>query len=273
MNVKWLLENDVFDSDLYPIFDELQKQDIEYKTINHKESNIKDLFDPEDCVVFYGSLGLSRIILKETSWVPGLYSDLPKFYCSYYYPRLSSELLNSDYIMLPFGELIRRKQFLLDVLGKEGKVFVRPDSSFKPFTGKVISLATWDSDVKFLGFYDVEPEKIVIVSSPKIIHAEWRLVVVNNVVVSGCQYIKNNEISIDSCPQAVMDYGNAVLNKFNFKPERAWILDVCSTNDDLKVIEVNAFSTSGLYRCPQESIVREVSRAAMQDWKDINEPS
>lgn len=62
--MKWLLESDVFDDDLLPILDELKRQNVEYKVADHMTSihpeRVQALFPPDECVVFYGSLGMSR---------------------------------------------------------------------------------------------------------------------------------------------------------------------------------------------------------------------
>lgn len=283
MKVNWLLENDVFDADLEPIVDEIKKQGFNYKRVDHRASTkpeeIAALFPPEDCVIFYGSLGLSRTVKQHTAWIPGIFCDLPKFECVNYYTYLGEHLVNQDYSMLPFGELNRRKDFLLKTHGSEdGRVFVRPSSPFKIFTGKVIKACDWASEVKFLGFYDVEPDRVVVVSSPKEIIAEYRLVVVEKTVVSGCQYIRDNEIKTGPCPIEMLSYGQWVVDNTNYCPEPVWVLDVCEYADKRgsegklrAVMEVGAFSTSGLYCCPQEPIVREVSRVALKVWKDINE--
>lgn len=273
--MKWLLESDVFDDDLLPMLDELKRQNIEYKVADHMTSihpeRVQALFPPDDCVVFYGSLGMSRIVKLHTSWVPGIFCELPHYECVYYYPRIHKYLLNSNYVMLPFGELTRRKEFLLDLFGKDGKIFIRPSSPFKIFGGKVIDSKNWESDIKFVQFYNVEAEKVVVVAPPKVVTHEWRVVVVDGKAISGSQYIKNDEIESGPCPKDVMIYAQWVLCNIDYKPDRAWCLDVCRTDDDfLHVLEVGAFSTCGLYQCPMEPIIREVSRVAQEEWEEIH---
>lgn len=272
--MKWLLESNVFDENLLPMLDELKRQGIEYKMAEHMTclhpDRMQALFGGGECVIFYGSLGMSQVVKRHTSWVPGIFCSLPHYECVYYYPRVHKFLLNYDYLMLPFGDMDRKKGMLLDLFGVNGKIFIRPNSPFKIFGGKVIDSKEWESDIRFVQFYKVEPEKLVVVSSPKQITHEWRVVVVDNVAISGSQYIKDDEIESGPCPEEVMDYARMVLREVEYSPDRAWCMDICRTsNNALYVLEVNAFSTSGLYQCPMEAIVREVSRVSQEEWEEV----
>jgi hypothetical protein len=60
MNVKWLLETDVFQEGTVRLEEEIKRQGMEVKVAAYRPfDNSKgylDLFDKDDCVVFYGSL-------------------------------------------------------------------------------------------------------------------------------------------------------------------------------------------------------------------------
>jgi hypothetical protein len=271
--MKWLLESNVFDADLEPIVAEIVRQGHEYvmteRTLTRPEE-VVPLFGERDCVVFYGSLGMAQLVRRHCPWVPGVYCDLSKYECTYYYPRLGKHLLNRDYAMLPFGELTRRREWVLDRFGVDGRVFVRPSSPFKIFGGRVIDSRKWDEEVRFLNFYTVEPERVVVVAAPTELLCEWRVVVVDGRAVCGSQYMRAGEIESGPCPDRVLGYAASVLAEAAYRPERAWCLDVCErAGGELSVLEVGAFSTCGLYQCPAEPVVREVARVAQEDWADI----
>ena len=280
-SVKWLLEANVFDDEIDAIISAIDKQGLEYKIYTDTPSDphgFLKLFDADDCVIFYGSLGLAQEVRRKAPWTPGVYCNLDRFNCAYYFPRLAQFLLNTPYMMLPFGELARRRDEILEYCGVDGKIFVRPNTGFKIFTGKVIDKDTWTKDLKFLAFHDVQPEAMVLVSAPRNIRAEWRLVVVGDKVVSGTQYILEGEIKHGPCPQVILDYGQAVLDQTDYRPEPAWCMDICSASTETdpgifayQVLEVGAFSTCGLYQCPMYPIVEGVSRVAAQEWEDVYE--
>lgn len=273
MKINWLIERESFEDNVESFLAEIQRQGHCIQICNYVPFEGDDqylkLFAPEECVIFYGSLQMGRQVQRQAKWVPGVYCNLPEFECTNYYPLFGDFLLNSNYVMLPYGDLLRRKDFLLQSLGRDGCVFVRPSNGFKTFTGKVIAHDTWEQDVNYLGFYNSEPNQIVVVAEPRKISAEWRLFIVDQQVVSGSQY--RNDVGqkfSDHVPQHVIDYGNHVVEKTRFQPDAAWCLDVCEA-DGLHVVEVGCFSSAGLYVAPREPIVREVARVAEREWKDI----
>jgi hypothetical protein len=57
-----------------------------------------------------------------------------------------------------------------------------------------------------------------------------------------------------------------------YNPDRAWTLDICMTeHGNFYVLEVGCFSCAGLYAMNFETVVREISRIALEDWKEIYE--
>lgn len=265
--VNWLVEKSVLDDD--KMLKEIERQEFNCKLVENltffNSEEIKGLFSEDECVVFYGTLGSSQNIRRYAPWIPGCFCDLKKYECVYYYPEFGSFLLNENYLMFPFGDLERRKNFLFDFFNDD-KFFMKPNSGFKIFGGDVVKRGTWKYDAN----KKVDKEKLVVVSSVKPIEKEWRLVVVENKVIAGSQYIENDEIVFDVCPEEVFEYGNYVLSEVKYSPEKAWCLDICLSEGNYRVLEVNAFSTSGLYICDLEPVVREVSRVSLEEWKEFN---
>src|SRR3972149_810663 len=132
--MKWLIEPEVFGNDC-KIEDALKKLNVEYivAKFGTPYENYLTAFSEDDKVVFHGSYQFAKLIQKNTNWI--VYCDTSKFECSYYYPKFGNNLLNENYVMLPFGDLYRRKDWLFQTMGKE--IFLKPNS-FKSFTGMVI---------------------------------------------------------------------------------------------------------------------------------------
>ena len=118
--------------------------------------------------VLHGSFQFAKVLRQyQHSSASGLYCTLPKLSCLYYYPRLGGFLINSNYVMLPFGDLNRCRDWLMQNIGEDNAIFIRPSTGDKSFTGKVAKMATWEEDIRLLGFYDVTPEELVVVARPK----------------------------------------------------------------------------------------------------------
>jgi hypothetical protein len=281
MKAKWLLEPEIFEGEETPLLDKLSELEVEYKTClfgKPYEEHIKKFHD-DDCVIFHGSLQFGRIIQRKTKWIPGAYCNLPKFECSYYYPRFGKFLLNSDYVMIPFGALADKKNWLFNHLGDskdagDSKLLVRPSSGYKIFTGKVVEMKNWEEDLKLFGFYDVEPEALVVVATPSQISSEWRLIVVDKKIVAASQYkaAHNQDLHRAGAPDDVLAFGQEVVNSVDYEPDPAWTLDICLTeNMDLKVIEVGSFSCCGLYKCSPEPIIKAIEKVALREWGEYHE--
>ncbi len=274
MTPKWLLQTDIFDENLEPLISEIKRQGMELKI--HKyvpfygDKTYLELFKPDDCVIFYGSLNFAGQILKQASWIPGVYRDLDKLKCSYYYPVFGDFLLNEDYIFLPFGDLKRRKRELFSYIFNADKIFVRPDSGFKSFTGQAVSERDWDKEIDFFKTHGIDDNELCLLSSPKKIVKEYRLVIVNNEVVSGSMYKKDWKNETGPVSPEVLDYAKKVLNTIDFKME-PYTMDVAEYGPYLSVIEINSFSCSGLYDCLLPQIVESVSKKALKDWESVYE--
>lgn len=271
--VKWLLENDVFDEDLQPMIDEIKRQGMEVKVQRHipfeqERDDILVAYPQDDCVVFYGSIGFARQVQSISRWRPGAYCNWDNYRCTHYYPAFGDLLLNADrYVMMPLGELVRHKDFLYETLGEDNTVFVRPDRADKIFTGKAVYRPDLERDVKLFGFYDVEPHELVVVSPPKNITKEFRMVIVDDEIVAVSQYRPEHIVPSTSMYETVRDMGRLALSTTKWRPDRAWVMDVCHTaGGDQRILEVGAFSVAGLYACDPKPIVRAVSAAAFDEW-------
>jgi len=278
MKARWLLEEDTFEENLEDLQKAITAQGMECKMAKYVPFDGMSfsktyLASLEDCIISYGSLGMIKQVTKKTCWVPGAWCNLDHFKCSYYYPRLAKYLLNDRYFMLPYGELLRQKENLFRALNPDGlELFMRPDSGYKTFTGKVIERneEEYRKDIEFFGFYDVEPEALVIVAEPKQIKEEWRLVVVNQQVITSSQYKDSGKVCVrEGCPQEVLDLGNEIAAVW--QPDRCFVIDICRTKDELKLVEINSLSCSGLYACDKMKFVEAVSAAAIEEWEEYHE--
>jgi hypothetical protein len=221
------------------------------------------------CVITHGDIGLVTRVLADGDWLPGAFATINNYFCSRYFPTLGRFLLNRHYIMLPYGEMLRCESFLFDTLGRQGKLFVRPDSPLKLFTGTLITQATYARDVEYLGFYEFPSESLVVVSAPQAITREWRFLVVRGEVITGSLYKDGDNLQF-SCPDfdpQAKEFA-AEVAAAGFAPDPVWIMDVCQTAaGTFHLLEIGCFSFANLYGCNKDQVVAAVSRAAVAYWK------
>jgi hypothetical protein len=277
MNVGWLIDGDMFEGYRDELLAAIRGQGHEARLIRAPSPpfrwddvgcSYRETFPKDSCVISHGDIDLVTRIHRERRWVPGAFCTVENFYWSSYVCVYGKYLLNRDYIMLPFGDLDRCKDFLFRTLGRDDRVFVRPDSPLKLFTGQIASRPTFAADLDFMGFYEFPPNSLVVVSSPRDILAEWRFVVANAKVVAGCQY--KNGPDLDLRPQYDENaFGLAeAIASMGYQPDPAWVMDICQTADGgYHLLEIGGFSFADLYACNKADVVAAVSAAARDVWE------
>jgi hypothetical protein len=273
MKAKWLVELDMFLDTEERLIEAIKKSGREVKTLKYipfdddLPSKCYKYYDPTECVVFYGSLGFGTKLRK--NWTPGVYCNYEKYDCTNYYPAFSEHLLNRDYIMMPYGDIKNKKDFIYKTFNSD-KVFMRPSSMLKQFTGQVVSKFNFDEAYKVLGFYDVEPSLLSVISSVKDIRKEWRFVICNNEVISGSLYrdwdLYKSEVNLPCTDDSARKYADELCKLY--KPESVWTLDVCLLDTgEYRLLEIGCFSCAGMYGNDLDIIVEKVSETAEKDWK------
>jgi hypothetical protein len=229
------------------------------------ENSYRRLAPAGSCVVCHGDIEFVTRVGREKLWTPGVFATLERFHCSHYYTHFGSWLLNGTYVMLPFGELRRKKEFLFDVLGQGGRIFVRPDSPLKLFTGQTVGVDTFEADLEFLGFYEFPPESLVVVSPPQTVAAEWRFVVAGGRVVAGSLYKLDGKLETRPADDATARDLADEIAAGGFEPDPVWILDVGRTAaGEYRLLEIGGFSFSDLYATDKDAVVEAVSNAALR---------
>jgi hypothetical protein len=269
MKPSWLIQNFTQDEDIDRLIAEVLGQGMVCHFVDRNSGHFDAAFPVGDCVVAYGSLNFTDMVRKSGLWRPGAYYDRDCYECVAYYPHFDDFLLNRGATYAQFRWLPDMKSQLFENHGQDGAIFVRPSSGHKPFTGQVIYEEDFERDIKDFHPGPINGSDWIVVSNPRNVEYEWRFVVVDNVIVSGCQYRgeKGRRILLrDYSPDAYM-FARVVLNQVDYRPDRAFTLDVCTTTSGkFYVIEINSFSSSGLYKMNLEPVVREVSRVALEDW-------
>lgn len=269
--MNWLLEKIVFDENLPKFIEAIQKQKHSFAVIEYNfldADRVLKLFPSNSCVMTYGTLSLARHVINKSSWFPGAWCNLPKLECTHYYNYFGDFLLNKNYIMVPFGELKRQKEFLFNIIGLNKKIFARPSSGFKYFTGQLLNYDSFENELNYLEKY-IDDDKIVVCSSPKEIIEEYRIVVIDSKVITGSRYkLKDSISSAELKEDLILKYAQRIADFWS--PEIAYVMDVGLTKEsELKLIEINSFSCSGLYNCDIEKVVIAASAAAEKEFKEL----
>jgi len=217
-----------------------------------------------ECVVAYGSVQMVRAVAKARagSWQPGSFCRPERLSYSAWSPWLGDLMLNDDFVILPYGEFKRRG---VDAWG--GAAFVRPDAVTKSFTGLVIKKDDFAHELNSLErLSHVQPEEMVVVARPKSILGEFRFVIADGDVVTGSAYSWERKLDVRSDVHPGCEELAAEVAGRPWQADRVYTCDVALSDEGPRLLELNAFSCSGLYACDTSLVAKAVSEAALREW-------
>lgn len=264
----WLIENFVSDNYYQDLIDEVKKQGYECCVIQYQPFQSGDynkVCSDTDCVVFQGSINLAEQLQKEKpQWRPGVIATWANYECDTYYPNFQEYLLNQDFEYVTVEELGNNWWDIYRKHGKEALIWARPASGKKTFKSSTIDLDEFDKVYKTWIVQYTKPDDVIVVASPKTINGEWRFICGENKIIGVSLYMyQENRIYIPSAPPKATELCQHILNSVSWRPDRFFALDICETIDGkFWMLELNAFSSCGLYKANKANIVREVSEYA-----------
>lgn len=269
MKAKWLISNLGKDVQIQALNYAVQETGRESKIITL--GDIAEMIETEsqekDCVVVCGSIwGNKALQQARPSWI-GNFHNKKQFCCSSYYSYWGKYLTQQHYCMLPLSEVIRKKDWLYETFGKDGLVFIRPDSGEKEFNGELVHKEMfnyWQECV----FNNPEstPDIICVVAKPVEILKEIRFVIADNKVVTGSFYriakhLHYASLDEDSWTEC-LDFINAILAENVHKLPPYFVLDIAIEPDKMSILEAGCFCCAGLYECDRKKIAESISISA-----------
>jgi hypothetical protein len=272
MHPAWLIEGGVYGEELSPLLTEIRRQGMVVDVVPHKALRKGAVItlngeplQPQACVIGYGTFPFVRQIQLHHRWVPGAWCSEANLDCATYAAYFGKFLLNQHYTLLPGVEAIRQQDWLYSIMGHDGELFVRPASCGKLFVGKCVKQQTFSS---VLGPSRFDPSTLVVIAPPREIRREWRLVVIDGRIISGCQYADRGQRDIVvGLPAEVQSFAETMLQEVRWCPDPIFMLDICESAGHLWLVELNSFSSSWLYQCDLSAVVAEASRLASQIWE------
>ncbi len=265
----WLIESGVYGPEVEPLAAEVRRQGMECRFVTYREI-VKgpSPLPPGSCAIVYGTYPTVRHAMLRCGWYPGGWCSPENLDCAAYYPHFAEFLLNQRHEILPGVTAIREKERLFREFSRDGTVFARPTSVHKLFVGRLIEEADFESALAPTRY---DPETRIVVAEPRELGREWRLVVAGDEVVTGSQYADRGVKAIEpGCPDQVRDFATTILANVRWRPDELFMLDVCESSGELRLVELNSFSCSWLYACDFATVVELASRVAVGAWERVS---
>lgn len=197
-----------------------------------------------DDAVFLGSL-------TECAAMPGVIGDPDRLRVGAWLPQVGSLALNGQIIATRVGQVSPAS-------APWDRVFARPDSAMKPFSGRVLDRAQLSPGALDLGFYYDDPSVPVVLAEAVALEREWRFVAVDGRLVSDSGYRADGVRSavVDPPPAGAIRAAEAALA---VSPEPTVVIDIAELSaGGFRLVEFNLFSGSDLYGCEPRAIVEAI---------------
>jgi hypothetical protein len=266
---KWIVENFTHESSYVDLVDAIKKEGHELKEIkgDFKYSDL-DGYNWESPVLFLGSINMTNTAFERMPHCyPVAYCNQQNYLCTRYMSHYGKYLFNDKYAIVSLKEFHRHKFFYYGIFGNESLIFIRPDSGQKPFQAQLIDLIDID---RFLEINKNIEHELVVISCPKNIRGEFRFVVSSKKeIISHSTYRFQDQVcKIPAVPVGATKLVKEIL-EVGYYPDSVFVMDVCEDHDNnYWLMELNSFSSAGLYACNKTDIVKKVSEIAEEEWKE-----
>jgi len=258
--VLWLLEPDLYAEGAHPLTVAALEAGHAVRRWDDGWWSAGALPSQEGPVVFHGSLGNAARIAELGRWTPGAYCNTAGFSCSRWYPAAARWLVHDAFEITTVEQLVARPREVAGSLADgSGEVFVRPDSPLKPFSGRVVKLDGLTPAHLDHGFYYEDLELPIVVARTQRLGAEWRFVVAEGRVVTGCRYVADGRSGAGAeVEPAAAALAETIAGELT-GPDPIYVLDLVESEAGLRMVEINAFSGADLYDCEGATVVEAVA--------------
>lgn len=272
----WRLHKAVFGDQLDKAIEVIKQLEDTYQIVNGTPSQLAEVpFSNinEPTLAITTLQDAQRLIRKDYPSTPWLFFNNRNYKVSYWLPRVDNNIsvLNRDALFLPVGLLKKISASQLNCIVKQGeKLFIKPDSGNKVFTGfSVKNDENFIENVeKNLMFSYIEPEEMCVLSSHKNIQEiEWRFWIAEGEIITYTPYAWESEPEFSQAPEEVLKMAQAMA-KNSWQPDYAYVADFCTTmSGEIMLIEVNATSTSGVYKAPLDKLLPGIRKTCISEFE------
>lgn len=248
----WVLQNNLFDeAGWHALVASLERLGLpwsEHKVVPFIGELIPPARPEVDRVICMGSYSMRHVARRE-NWSPGVF-DLADSPFPVQRKHWADELLNGDSVVSRFADA----RFFADEL------FVRPIDDTKTFAGRVMTRAEferWQHAVCGLGEdtgSTLTGDSQIQLARPRELFAEYRCWIVKGRVVTASLYRRGGRAFFSAdVPEEIVSYAEARAQQW--QPHDAFVLDVCSCADGLRVVEINTLNSAGFYAADVQRLV------------------
>lgn len=260
MKINWILQKNLTNPKILKQLKEAIKSDNELweeVEIVPFSTKLPTIENNNTFKIIYGSTTFMLNAYDDENFKIGVFYNPFKFQMAHYVKVWETDILNYDGQLIKFGELHQIES------KPTQKWFIRPNLDEKQFSGKLSTyqeLLEWRERISKLNLPNLNKNTEVWISKPKTILKEWRLFVVDNVIVSASRYLKNGQLdkSNDDVPPLMIQFAQEKINDYRIAD--IYVIDIAEIKEGYKIIECNCFNGTGFYDNNIKKIVLSINQ-------------
>lgn len=193
--------------------------------------------EPGEKVIVLGAYTMLSIA-RERGWTPGSYATDDLDFVSLRLHWGAERMLNGDASIMNLGHAV-------ESMFRTPR-FLRPTADSKLFSGQVFD---WDSfrEWRERTRDHVPAHTRIMMCAPKPLYGEYRTWIVDGRVVTASQYRQGSTVLYNpDVPGDILTFAQECADLWS--PAPAYVLDVASTPEGLRIVEVNCINAAGWYR-------------------------
>lgn len=266
---KWIVDKYIFDDSRIPleVFEDLGIEVFEYDYIPFLVEDRRIPFDKDDLVITYTTL---NSVNKMRHFFGCYYDDL-KYNCNVYMALLGVDcrkFLNHDHLYCTLGDLLDDPEYYFRLMGMD-TLFFRPNKGGKEFTGNVWSVERLPRELDaIIKMYGVELDTMILVSTPKVILDEARFIIGNREIVASSRYqvdgVHVEDLKVNPESTKLVE---EILDTSDWLPDTLFVIDIATTDEGPKIVELNSFSCSGWYAMDPKEVIQKASAVVTEEYK------
>lgn len=234
----------------------LKKMDIDVYTepFNYSNASFAPI-DPARPAIVYGTIeSIKWLQRRDAPFVsPGFWCRFDQLRCSAYYAHYSAYLVQQDYAYYPGYAVHEKRDLIFKTFAENDHVFIRPDENDKTFNARVIKPAHTEV------FFEMYPYVLCLVARPIQIDEEWRLIMLDDKVITGSRYMLEGQLApLADVPQIVIDAAEKIAKSTVQQVHPIYAMDIARIGDDYKLLEISSVNCAGLYACDLQKFVAAV---------------
>ncbi len=257
-DIQWLVQRNLTNTDdLKQLEDACEKTGVQFTSIDIIPfSPEMTAFDRSRHSIIYGSTTFNSLAYKDIDLRKGIFFDEENFSIENYLNKWGKHMLNYNAEITSFKALISNKSHSADK-----SLFIRPNDDSKSFAGEVRrfdEIEAWYNKLLLSDHLNLSPESKIVVSKPYNIRYEWRLWIVEKVVVAASKYRKYFKLTKEQgCPAEVISFAEA--RCMEYTPHDVFVMDICLCGDELYIVECGCMNGAGFYHANIDDIVSNVT--------------